>query len=134
MPADIECTACKLAFSVGTYHYHSFDDGYIGSTLLVCGKTGRQHRLEIPHPDRSLAFALESMSSVLIAPKRLAGTMIMLPDDDWARRRIISTRVLADIACDCCSELGTLIDAANPGMRCPNCGEILPRPVAEWMT
>lgn len=134
MPADFECSTCRLGFSIGTYHYHSFDDGFIGSTLLVCRETGRQHRLEIPHPDRPYDFALESMPRLLIDVPRVADTMLMLPDDDWSSRQAVSTREFSSLACHCCSQLGTLIDKIEPGVRCPNCHDVLPRPIAEWMT
>lgn len=102
--------------------------------LLVCRETGRQHRLEIPHPDRPHDFALESMPRLLIDVPRLADTMMMMPDDDWSARRTVSTRDLDALACDCCAKLGTLIDTFELGMRCPNCHDVLPRPIAEWMT
>lgn len=134
MPSDFECVTCKLAFSVGTYHYHVNKDGFFGSTLFVCRDCGLQHRLEIPNSTGSGTFFLESMNDLLIEPPRLAGTMLMMPDGEWCGRIAVESRRGDELLCLGCSLLGTLVDIVEPGTKCPNCGDMLPRPLADWMT
>lgn len=134
MPSDFECVTCKLGFTVGTYHYHRNNDGSVGSTLLVCTCCGLQHRVEIPESKDSDSFYLESMPKLLIEAPRLAETMMMIPDDDWANRRAVESKNGRDLACFGCSAHGTLTDVIEPGDRCPNCCDVLPRSLAEWMT
>ena len=47
MVSDYECTACGIRFSVGTFHYHIFEDGYAGKCLMVCKSCGGPHSIEI---------------------------------------------------------------------------------------
>ena len=134
MPSDYECATCKLGFSVGTYHYHRNDEGFFGSTLMVCRECGLQHRVEIPSGHEKETFYLESMPSLLIQVPRLADTMMMLPDDDWGNRQPVESRTGAELKCSGCSAHGTLVDVIEPGECCPNCGDVLPRSLADWMT
>jgi ribosomal protein L7/L12 len=46
MPVDFGCDGCGLRFSIGWYHYHSIESGYLSSTLAVCERCGTQHRIE----------------------------------------------------------------------------------------
>lgn len=52
MPTDYRCPTCELRFSVGRYHYHSFDSGYCGRSLVVCRACGTQHAIELALDDR----------------------------------------------------------------------------------
>jgi hypothetical protein len=47
MVTDLVCTNCDHDFSVGSYHYHSFDNGYSGRHLLVCASCGLQYAIEV---------------------------------------------------------------------------------------
>ena len=52
MPIEIACQTCSLRFSVGWYHYHSFETGYGSQIRLVCKNCGAQHAIEIALRDR----------------------------------------------------------------------------------
>ena len=134
MPSDLECVTCKLGFTVGTYHYHRNNNGFFGSTLFVCTSCGLQHRVEIPGSNQPGRFYLESMPKPLIQVPRLDGTNLMIPDDDWGNRLHVESRNGYDLTCSGCDSHGTLSDGIEPGACCPNCGDVLPRPLAEWMT
>jgi hypothetical protein len=56
MPTTFVCNDCALRFSSGWYHYHRFDSGYCGRTLLVCTECGTQHALEWALPNRGPPF------------------------------------------------------------------------------
>jgi hypothetical protein len=56
MPADFECSECDLHFSVGWFHYHSFESGYGSKTLLVCRRCGTRHAIEHALSDRGPQF------------------------------------------------------------------------------
>jgi hypothetical protein len=47
MVSDFECKACEIKFSVGPYHYHNFESGFVGKCLFVCRSCGGQHAIEI---------------------------------------------------------------------------------------
>lgn len=46
MPIDYGCGECGLRFSVGWYHHGGLESGFGSSTLAVCKRCGRQHRIE----------------------------------------------------------------------------------------
>ena len=47
MVSDYKCNNCGIEFSIGSYHYHGFETGYVGRNLNVCSKCGCQHAIEI---------------------------------------------------------------------------------------
>jgi len=134
MPSDFECVTCKLGFSVGTYHYHRNANGFFGSSLLVCRACGLQHRVEIPGGTEKEDFYLESMPGLLIEVPRLADTKLMAPLENWGNRRVVKSRNGDDLTCCGCLAHGKLTDIINAGECCPNCGDVLPKSLADWMT
>ena len=56
MPSDFKCPTCELRFSTGSYHYHSFESGFIGRQLMVCTACGTQHAVEFAMEDRGPEF------------------------------------------------------------------------------
>src|SRR5215469_8608483 len=79
MVTQYRCVSCSLAFSLGWYHHHAFDDGYGSSTLAVCTRCGAQHRLALPISDRGPAeFDLFDVHIVAIPPPSRASTMAQL--------------------------------------------------------
>ena len=48
MPITYWCNNCNLAFTVGWFHYHTFDTGYGSCSLFACGKCGNQYAIENP--------------------------------------------------------------------------------------
>ncbi len=59
MPSYYQCNSCELTFSLGWYHYHSFENGYGASTNLVCVKCGTPHRVEIALRDRGKEYVYD---------------------------------------------------------------------------
>ena len=133
MPTDHECSTRKLGFSVGTYHYHSFDSGYLGRDLLVCTKCGVQHAVEVPSDD-SVPFRQESLSEPVIDCPQLAGYCLLLPDHDWGRQTASASRDPSQLHCHFCNTAGNIVSAIVAGDLCPRCGRILPKPISQWMT
>jgi ribosomal protein L7/L12 len=56
MPTSYECKECDLEFSVGWFHYHSFESGYESKNLLACNLCGTQHAIEIALTDRGSEY------------------------------------------------------------------------------
>ncbi len=65
MPLRLRCGHCQLSVSVGWFHYHSFESGYGGCSLLVCESCGTQHWLE--HALRNRGPEFYSIYSATIA-------------------------------------------------------------------
>jgi hypothetical protein len=59
MVSDFSCKACGIEFSVGPFHYHSFEKGYSGKCLFVCRSCGGQYAIEI-----ALSASAEEYNSV----------------------------------------------------------------------
>src|SRR5688572_17127318 len=94
MPRDFECPSCKLAFSVGWYHYHSDSGGFWARTLVVCRSCGTQHSIE--HAARGntapeISDVLESYDAPLKNPKKLKIGDVELPSyqGEWLHRTSI---------------------------------------------
>ena len=133
MPRDFECTTCKLGFSVGTYHYHSFEGEFLGRDLLVCASCGLQHAVEIPR-SVGLPYAHESLTQPLTDCRKLDGSCLLFPDDQWGHRTFVDDRNPESLYCHYCDQRGHITIKMELGGRCPRCSEILPRPIADWMT
>ncbi|BET65440.1 hypothetical protein ASA1KI_03580 [Opitutales bacterium ASA1] len=137
MPTDYECPNCRLAFSVGWYHYHGVGTGYGARTLLVCSSCGIQHSIEHPvrRSEEKRPIALESYEDLVVDCKRVIPNGPLFPDRKWARRVSIENEDLAHLSCQSCGSAGTLRkDWPIVGAPCPRCGEKISKAIGKWMT
>lgn len=121
MPQDLECSECRLGFSIGFYHYHIHSDGYFGRQLLVCRDCGCQHFIEVPLSDSAAKPALESFFDLLIDCPKLRGTKLLFSQQQWAHRQELSDQTLSGIRCQRCDSLGKLSDTWQAEWGCPSC-------------
>ncbi|QDT64737.1 hypothetical protein V22_19780 [Calycomorphotria hydatis] len=137
MPTDLECSECRLGFSVGLYHYHTHPDGYFGRRLLVCRDCGCQHFVEVPFSDTPAKPALESFSDLIIDCPKLCGTKLLFSQQQqqWGRRQELPDQKLSNIRCQRCNSLGNLSDTWHEEWACPNCSHTdTISKLTHWMT
>src|SRR5688572_26944552 len=84
MGCDYFCSTCRLMFTIGWDHYHSFDRGYGAMTQLVCRRCGNQHYVEHAidptKPDRLLGTRQPQRWPAERSDKP---TSWQLPQADW---------------------------------------------------
>jgi RNase P subunit RPR2 len=138
MPSDFECPNCHLGFSVGWYHYHRSDSGYIARTLLVCSVCGVQHSIEHPIQKKNeepKPLVLESFNEPMINVQRVSGTKLLSPGKEWQNRTSIESQKVKDLSCQHCANKGMLV-AEWPlfGASCPKCGTKIQKALTSWRT
>ncbi len=79
MPVLYECRSCNLRFTVGWFHYHTFNTGYCAKTLMVCTACGTQYAVEIACPDRGRAtFHIHNVVIETYEPRQRVAIMKFL--------------------------------------------------------
>ena len=154
MGCDYSCSTCRLMFTIGWDHYHSFDRGYGAMTQLVCRRCGNQHYVEhaidSKTPDRLLGTREPQRWPAERSDKP---TSWQLPRADWvepvidfelrpARTPVSSPRLvgledtleLSKATCVFCDAVGALSRTWPDGDRCPSCSEPTLKRTAMWMT
>jgi hypothetical protein len=133
MPSEYECDECGLNFTVGWYHYHRFDSGYGGRTLLVCTSCGTVHSLEHPVRDASVQERLQVQAGPVVRPQKVDGRLTVY--GDWLGNDETGGKKIKELTCMHCARAGTLRkDWPLLGGPCPKCGTKIRRPRESWMT
>ena len=131
MPSEYICDSCKLAFIVGWYHYHNYDEHW-AATFLVCSCCGALHRLEHPgHPEKTpsrIQYYGKPLQNVTTSK---FGTLQLPDPTDYVD---VESHDAADLECRNCHRTGTLISKIEEGGSCPKCGNVLGETVAAWIT
>ncbi len=110
MPSDYTCSNCRLAFTLGWYHYHNFSSGYGARTLLVCKGCGTMHAIELALTDVELPDGLpaRTVSSFNLPPDHPPDRFLAQPKPVFAdpKGSDLDVAPVAEwIACDACRDL-----------------------------
>ena len=134
MPIDIECSVCKLGFSVGVYHYHSHVTGYFGRTLMVCTECGTQHELEIPLDESKTPFRLRSLVEPAFECEKIAGRKLLFPRQNWREWIALKSTRKGPFTCQHCGATDAVTQCLEDTFACPHCGEKIAGYLSSWMT